>query len=198
MPTARELLPLQRVVQEWGRLQKKYCKQVRDDGVFWHREEANSALLAAATWNLGGIAIVEHQGLRVREKSRRNGYIDIWLQTKGRRSPTFLVEAKQTWLTSTRRHRANSQRITDLLDEAVAAAKTCDAGPGERRVGLVYVLPKVDVADRTRLDDIHRAICEVSADMRTFVDMGFAKLRWPGRGRRYYFPSVYVLAKLVR
>lgn len=182
------------IVELWKTMQLEFCAAYPGDAAFWCTEQTNSALLATAAWKTRGMGIVEYPEQRWIDDDPCNGRVDLWLRCSGPGSAAFIVEAKFHLLLGGTRGPA--ERVQDNLDAAVAAVKTCVPQTGEQRVGVLYVVPKLQ--DLSQFAELDAAIQGVPADLREFVDAREYRLRWPPTGNSFsVFPGVYLLARRV-
>jgi hypothetical protein len=123
----------------------QYQRKVEGDLPWYYHERAQIGFLAAAVWRIGGTALEEWRTDKVLNGSARNGRGDLWIQIQGRRC--WHIEAKHRHVRLGRTPKASLGRVRTLLRRACLDATAVPAGRGERRIGIVFIVPVIGQSD---------------------------------------------------
>ena len=128
------------LLREWSQVCTDYRTRVDGDLPWHYKERAQIGFLAAAAWRLKGAALEEWHTEKLSEGKSRKGRGDLWVQVSG---GAWHIEAKLVlvWL----RPSPNSgvKRVGATLRKACRDASEMKRYKGERRVGVVFAVPRV-------------------------------------------------------
>jgi hypothetical protein len=132
---------LRRLLRGWAFTCAEYERCVAGDFVCDYHERAQIGFLAAAAWRSGGVALEEWRTEKTNPlNAARNGRGDLWVQMKGLCAH---FEAKHARIVISVRVAEAARAARSRL--RVAQCDVCDlrCGPGERRLGVLFVAPTI-------------------------------------------------------
>jgi hypothetical protein len=189
----RSLYPL---LEKWIVVVNKYIKFCNcQDCQWWHTEPALISSLAAAAWQIGGIAIEEYCVEKGKKNESWPGQCDLYIDTGNQE---FACEGK---LICTAIGRQASKKLNDVksgLDSACADARKLNKDEG-RRLGVCFVVPYLPSSDKRYIDQcIYRWLNKIET-------IGYSSIAWvfPKKTRMLkgddacFYPGVVLLIKEV-
>ncbi len=144
------------LIHNWKTVLNKYLKAAdKDDLPHWHIERSHTGFLAAAVWQMRGVALEEyaakrHARKRGKKKKPRSGRCDLYFKV---RNLDCVIEAKHTW-------DGTKEKVIDCLNEADEQLKELSRKTNERaNVGMaicwvVPILPPNQTSERKELAKI--------------------------------------------
>lgn len=144
---SKELRSLNPVFKKLREVHQRYINlEPPSETSFWHRERAQTGLLAAAAWLSDKTALEEFGCDRQRHRGRRD--LCIAINTKD----SFECEAKYLYANLAK----VKQSVTDVygcLKKAVKEARKSRGGDAEYRLGLCFVAPRASKSRRGEIDN---------------------------------------------
>jgi hypothetical protein len=199
---------LRPVFQKWIDLIDEYCAGGQD-APYWHYENGNVSFLAGAVWRCGGMALAQYS--TERRHTRRGwdwwyGNTDYLIETKW--LPFELGEgsepvSKPDLEEIRKRYGLSLAAVDDIIYDARRDGRV-------RRLGMVFLLPKVRVKGRgplspqAKVQVYGRIMGLVSAVRSSVPSCGALVSVFPGalpsfesQGVRYLCPGVILLAGML-
>jgi hypothetical protein len=132
---------LELLLRSWISVCRAYERRVCGDHPWYYHERAHTGFLAAAAWKAHGVALEEWRTeKRSTRGDRREGRSDLWIQLD---KVCAHIEAKHMWcLLGSAVDRA-AERVGTRLKRARHDASDIICGPGEQRLGVLFVAPVV-------------------------------------------------------
>lgn len=146
------------VLEQWIEANDRYCRVSHWKDIPWgYNERASLSTFAAASWLAGAIALEEYvedknpstssTGKIRRTKGRCDLYVAFRGETKG-----YILEAKIIWPSLSSKNWGRT--IIPMLDTARKDVQRTRAHSGEKKLGLLFVIPyipkrKAEFADKS-------------------------------------------------
>jgi len=144
---SKELKSLKPVFKKLREVHQRYINlEPSSETSFWHRERAQTGLLAAAAWLSDKTALEEFGCDRQKRRGRRD--LCIAINTKA----SFECEAKYLYVNLTKVEQSLTE-VYACLTKAVEEARKARGGDAEYRLGLCFVAPRISRSRRGELDD---------------------------------------------
>jgi hypothetical protein len=196
------LKAIQPVLAKWQRLNENKSWFDFEDAPWWYNERATLSIFAGAVWRCGGWVFEEFStrkasGLQRGRINYKNGRCDIQFSIG---ESEFIAEAKQCWPTLS--GTAQNARRTVEIHIAQANQEVQQVPEwGYRRLGIVFVAPRVHVSKQDEIDKYLQAFVKQLVEIKsTTIAWVFPKaartLRPPSEentSRDYIFPGVAVV-----
>lgn len=183
---------LRPILVKWEDMNRRYAETVQGDVAYWCGERTCVALLAAAAWATGGMGITEYDEQENADAEPCRRRVDVWLRINVRPSgpaTTFVIEAKYEFVMGNTSPRLLERR----LDRAATKVKLAQAQPGERRLALLFAVPKLTRGES--MEKVRSIVHEVPN--KELLSELTLESQGPESDDGYRFPGVFILARLV-
>jgi hypothetical protein len=189
----RSLLPL---LNKWTSVVNKYLEFCNwKDCPWWYTEPASISLLAAAAWQMGGIAIEEYRVVKGKKSSSWSGQCDLFIDTGNHK---FACEGKQVWTAIGRQASQKCDDIKSALNSACDDARKLNKDEG-RRLGICFVVPYLPPSDEDYIDD------RLDSWLKKIEAMDYSSIAWVFPKKvtkikgddKYFYPGTVMVVKEV-
>ncbi len=189
---------LEKILESWVKLNEKYVRSTDEDAPWWYNERASISILAAATWQAGGIALEEFSTRKKeRGKSERAGRTDVFLKIG---ETKFACEAKFVWLRMGKSDaKAHIIQIKQELKNARADARHLNPEDG-KRFGVCFASVRIPEKCESKINEILKEFQKEirSANFEALAwsfplearKLGFQKPSWK---HKYFYPGSFII-----
>ncbi len=194
------LKSLKRVLSEWQKLMTPDFWDSKNDAPWWYNERALLSLFAGAVWRCEEWAFEEFTSDKWRTTKRGSrkkgkGRGDVMF---GMGDLTFIGEAKQCWPILKRNSADAKETIDKTMDKALSDASCLP--PDRKRLGMVFVTPRVHESNLPYIDEILEDFKEALNKRRnTAIAWAFPPEKRVLNGKDgYRYPGIVLLIKRFR
>lgn len=193
----RELKNVEAILEKWHEIYVSFSEKFPNDGLHWCNERASISTLAGAAWKAGEFCLEEYSITKVKSKERRLGRADLWFTCE---SNEYYIEAKQVWVSLSKKARSSIQKIKDALKSAKKDAGRVRGKSGKwHSLGIVFAVPYLALSKEEYLDErlemFMDEIKKINYDIMAYAfPPGYRGLKYNGD----IYPGVVLIGKVPR
>jgi len=191
------LLDFAPILKNWCKIVAKWCALMDwEDVPWWYSERSSLGLFGLAAWESGGVPLEEYSTKKGKRRGHWTGRGDLLISIKKR---NYIIEAKQIWISLSRRAAKGERKLEDALVDAIDGARDSTEFRG-KRVGIVFAVPYLH---KTEKDFMVERLIEWIKVVKNCNDCAVAWV-FPEDARHgfkldgYLYPGISVLIRALR